>query len=84
MLGCVLCRSAEQERPHLVQLKPRCTGARILTLDGGGIRGIIELSLLQAINEAIGLEIYIRDMVDMIVGTSTGTFISSQVPWVPY
>lgn len=84
MLSCVLCRSAEQERPHLVQLKPRCTGARIMTLDGGGIRGIIELSLLQAINEAIGLEIHIRDMVDMIVGTSTGTFISSRVPWVPY
>jgi patatin-like phospholipase/acyl hydrolase len=76
MLRCVLCRSAEQERPHLVQLKPRCTGARILTLDGGGIRGIVELSLLQAI-DAIGLEIPMRDMVDLIVGTSTGTSISS-------
>jgi hypothetical protein len=84
MLRCVLCRSAEQERPHLVQLKPCCTGARILTLDGGGIRGIVELSLLQAVDEAIGLEIPMRDMVDMIVGTSTGTPISSRVPWALY
>lgn len=84
MLGCVLCRSAEQERPHLVQLKARCAGARILTFDGGGIRGIVELSILQAIDEAIGLEIPMRDMVDLIIGTSTGTCISSRVPWVVY
>jgi hypothetical protein len=84
MLKCALCRSNEEERPHLVQLKARCTGARILTLDGGGIRGIVELSLLRAIDEAIGLEIPIRDMVDMIVGTSTGTSISFRVPLALY
>jgi Patatin-like phospholipase len=80
MLGCALCRSAEEERPHLVRLKGRCAGARILTLDGGGIRGIIELSLLRAIDEILGFEIPMRDMVDVIVGTSTGTFILSRVP----
>jgi hypothetical protein len=72
MLGCVLCKNAEQERPHLVKLRARCAGARVLTLDGGGIRGIVELALLRSIDEAIGLEIPLRDMVDLIVGTSTG------------
>jgi patatin-like phospholipase/acyl hydrolase len=54
-------------------LKPRCAGARILTLDGGGIRGIVELSVLQALHNAVGLgDFAMRDMFDLIVGTSTG------------
>jgi len=79
LLGCVLCKSLEQERPHLVKLRARCAGVRVLTLDGGGIRGIVELALLWSIHDAIGLEIPIRDMVDLIVGTSTGESISSGV-----
>ena len=44
-----------------------------MTLDGGGIRGIVELSVLQALQKAVGLEEFpIRDMFDLIVGTSTG------------
>ena len=78
MGGCVLCKSADQEQPHLVQLKPRCAGARVLTLDGGGIRGVVELALLQSLDESIGLEIPMRDMVDLVVGTSTGKLTSPQ------
>lgn len=76
-MQCWLCWESQGQRSHLIQLKPRCAGARILTLDGGGIRGIVELSVLQALHSAVGLENYpIREMFDLIVGTSTGTISS--------
>jgi patatin-like phospholipase/acyl hydrolase len=56
-----------------VRLKPRCAGARILTLDGGGIRGIVELALLQSLDMTVGLGLPIRDLFDLVIGTSTGT-----------
>ena len=72
-MHCWLCWEDKGKLSHLIQLKPRCAGARILTLDGGGIRGIVELSVLQALQKAVGLEEFpIRDMFDLIVGTSTG------------
>lgn len=83
MLGCLLCKSPEQERPHLVKLRARCAGVRVLALDGGGIRGIVELVLLRSIDDAVGLEIPVRDMVDLIVGTSTGKLIYSRAPSLP-
>ena len=72
-MHCWLCWEEKGRYTHQIQLKPRCAGARILTLDGGGIRGIIELSVLQALDNAVGLANFpIRDMFDLIVGTSTG------------
>jgi patatin-like phospholipase/acyl hydrolase len=68
-----MCWSTYHTNPHLVRLKPRCAGARILTLDGGGIRGIVELALLQSLDATVGLGIPIRDLFDLIIGTSTGT-----------
>lgn len=75
---CWLCWDEKGGKPHQIQLKPRCAGARILTLDGGGIRGIIELSVLQALHKEIGLgeAFSIKNMFDLIVGTSTGGIIS--------
>jgi hypothetical protein len=73
-MHCWLCWESKGQRSRLIQLKPRCAGARILTLDGGGIRGIVELSVLQALHNAVGLDDFpIREMFDLIVGTSTGT-----------
>ena len=46
-------------------------GVRVLTLDGGGIRGIVELAILAEIERRVGLGISIREMFDVIVGTST-------------
>jgi len=81
-MHCWLCWEEEGKRPHFIQLKPRCAGARILTLDGGGVRGIVELSVLQALHTAVGFgdQFHMRDMFDLIVGTSTGTVPSS----IPY
>lgn len=48
----------------------------ILSIDGGGIRGIIPLVVLQAIEEELSGQ-YIADYIDVITGTSTGALISS-------
>ena len=46
---------------------------RILSIDGGGIRGIIPARILQRIEEATGKRA--RDLFHMIAGTSTGGII---------
>jgi len=74
---CVLCRSSFRDEIHqVVKLKPRCAGIRVLTLNGGGIRGIIELAILEKLHDRIGLEVPIRDLFDLIMGTSTGAYFS--------
>ena len=70
---CILCQTEwHDEHRQLIRLRPKCAGIRILTLDGGGVRGIIELSLLEKLEHRIGLGLLIRDFFDLIVGTSTG------------
>lgn len=71
-MKCRLCWEARGGNLHLVQLRPRCAGVRILTLDGGGIKGIVELALLHALHKSVGLNLLPKDMFDLIVGTSTG------------
>jgi len=72
MPACTLCGNHTHNGSHQIQLKPRCAGARVLTLDGGGIRGIVELALLRSLEKEIGLGIQISELFDLIVGTSTG------------
>jgi patatin-like phospholipase/acyl hydrolase len=48
---------------------------RILSLDGGGIRGVIEAILLQRLTAEPGLARWL-DSVDLIAGTSTGGLIA--------
>ena len=47
---------------------------KVLMLDGGGMRGWIELELLQKIKEGTGKEMY--ELFDVIGGTSTGGIIA--------
>ncbi|RTE85170.1 hypothetical protein BHE90_000326 [Fusarium euwallaceae] len=50
--------------------------ARILALDGGGVRGIVELVILAKIEKAVGFGIRIQDLFDLVVGTSTGGLVA--------
>ena len=65
-----------------VQQKPEFAGIRVLTLDGGGIRGIVELEILRAIESRInvgsvgGRFIPVQRFFDLIVGTSTGGIVA--------
>lgn len=58
-----------------VFIKPPAAGIRILSLDGGGIRGIVELITLRKIEDALGAGLKIQSFFDLIVGTSTGGII---------
>ncbi|KAG8528724.1 uncharacterized protein KY384_006411 [Bacidia gigantensis] len=77
---CLICfvhrdfRRAEwpTHQAQLIQLKPKFSGVRVLTLDGGGIRGIVELAILAEVERRVGLGVPIRELFDLIVGTSTG------------
>src|SRR4030042_2308896 len=48
---------------------------RILSLDGGGIRGIITAIILQRLNAEAGLTGWL-DSTDLIAGTSTGGLLA--------
>ena len=47
---------------------------RILTIDGGGVKGVFPASFLATIEDAIGH--HVSDYFDLIVGTSTGGIIA--------
>lgn len=57
-------------------IKPKAAGVRVLTLDGGGIRGIVELEILRQIEQSLGVQIPVQAFFDLIVGTSTGGIIA--------
>jgi hypothetical protein len=80
---CVLCQSSFHDEIHqVVKFKPRCAGIRVLTLDGGGIRGIVELAILGKLHDRVGLEVPIRDLFGLIMGTSTGAYFSLTSAWL--
>jgi len=74
--SCILCQIYWQDSGHLFRLHPMCAGVRALTLDGGGIRGIVELALLEHLDNAIDLDLPLQECFDIIVGTSTGGIIA--------
>ena len=71
-------RSCRSQRQHL---DPKTGPKRILALDGGGIRGILTLQFLQAIESLIkkrfGDNTLLCDYFDLIGGTSTGSIIAA-------
>ena len=48
---------------------------KILSIDGGGLRGIVPVRILQKLEQETGKKVY--EMFDMIAGTSTGGLIAS-------
>ncbi|KAF2462522.1 FabD/lysophospholipase-like protein [Lindgomyces ingoldianus] len=57
--------------PWEVHFKPPLAGVRVLSLDGGGMRGIVILEVLLRIEKELGQKIPIMDFFDLIVGTRT-------------
>merc|ERR1712218_168629 len=58
---------------------------RILSLDGGGIKGIVTLGMLESLEQRLrsriedafpGVQATLSDLFDIIVGTSTGGIIA--------
>lgn len=66
--SCPLCSSGWLT----VALKPPTAGVRILSIDGGGIRGVVPLEFLGILQNVVGPNCPIRDLFDLAFGTSSG------------
>lgn len=55
-----------------VKYTPENAGVRVLTLDGGGVRGIATLQYLKSLQEKIGLPYPVQENFDLAYGTSSG------------
>ena len=66
----ILCSS--KQRRELV--KYRKTGSRILCLDGGGMKGLVEIDIMENLERMTGKKI--TELFDWIVGTSTGGILA--------
>ncbi|KAI0474210.1 hypothetical protein F4859DRAFT_521928 [Xylaria cf. heliscus] len=62
------CRGNRRATPCVIHMKPKLAGIRVVTLDGGGIRGIVELEVLRQIETELG-GVPIQCFIDLIVGT---------------
>ena len=75
LTGCVLC----QDNSSLtVSLKPPTAGIRVLSIDGGGTRGVLPLQHMILLQEALG-DCALNDLFDLAVGTSSGRFFGFAV-----
>ena len=51
---------------------PENAGVRVLTVDGGGVRGLGTLQYLKALQERIDLPYPVQENFDLAYGTSSG------------
>ncbi|RYP11186.1 hypothetical protein DL764_000211 [Monosporascus ibericus] len=73
---CVCCSQQTISQGYKIPLLPKFCGLRVLSLDGGGVRSIIELGILQRLEALTGLGLPIGQFFDLIVGTSGGGLIA--------
>jgi len=70
-----------KDSPHpLIARWSHAGPKRILTIDGGGVRGIVALAFLERIELAVRKQHGVRCLAehfDLIAGTSTGSIIAS-------
>ncbi len=67
---CFLCGLKTAEM--IVKVKAPGAGIRVLSIDGGGTRGIMPLQFLQLLQDRIGLPYPVQDNFDIAYGTSSG------------
>lgn len=70
---CIVCADSSDPRwPYRTQVRPDLAGLRVLSLDGGGVRGIVELVVLRRLEDHIGIGLPLGRFFDLAVGTSAG------------
>ncbi|KAL6722254.1 hypothetical protein ACLMJK_001361 [Lecanora helva] len=68
---CLLCSRGNLD----TVLHPPTAGYRVLSIDGGGIRGVVPLEFLRHLQQYIGPSCRVQDLFDLAIGTSSGQII---------
>ena len=69
---CVVCGMTA---PRDVKMVPPTASYRTVVFDGGGVRGVVSLELLKALDDERNLPYSIQDDFDLAMGTSTGALV---------
>ena len=69
--ACLLCRAGKL----MIGLRPLTAGLRVLSIDGGGTRGIIAIAIMDLLQGILGTTWRIQDLFDVAFGTSVGRSI---------
>ena len=56
----------------MIGLRPFTAGSRILSIDGGGTRGVIAIGIMDLLQSILGTAWRIQDLFDVAYGTSVG------------
>ncbi|PPJ55138.1 hypothetical protein CBER1_09959 [Cercospora berteroae] len=59
-----------------VFLKPPTAGVRVISIDGGGVRGVVPLEFLRFLQNSFGSDCTIQEFFDLACGTSAGGLIT--------
>lgn len=74
MKYCPLHKPETASWRQVITFKPENAGVRVLSLDGGGVRGVLLLKTLLRLEEDLG-GLPIPSFFDLVIGTSTGAII---------
>lgn len=66
---CFLCH---ESKACSFRIRPPTSGVRVITVDGGGIRGVMPLEVIILLQGILGPALAIHDFFDYAAGTSSG------------
>lgn len=69
---CFICKE-KMPTPASFKIHPPTAGTNILSIDGGGVRGIIPLKLLKSLEDEIDLPLPVQRFFKVVFGISSGT-----------
>ncbi|KIV80057.1 hypothetical protein PV11_07587 [Exophiala sideris] len=75
MKYCPLHRLETVSLSQRITFKPESAGVRVLSMDGGGVRGVLLLKTLLRLEQDLGGRLPIASFFDLVIGTSTGAII---------
>lgn len=65
---CLICQDGVLQ----VAVKPPTAGVRIVSIDGGGVRGVVPLEFLVLLQDLLGPDCPVQSLFDLAIGTSSG------------